>query len=74
MRRKLKNYISEYDKKFYNSDKSTFYASDINELIEMSEDEGQVALCDVIINSLKSGFMIGYKRALQDVKKNAEKK
>ena len=74
MRRKLKNYISENDKKFYNSDKSTFYASDINELIEMSEDEGQVVLCDVIINSLKSGFMIGYKRALQDVKKNAEKK
>ena len=76
MKRDLKKAVQEYDKRYSKKDsgEGAFYASDIIQIKEMSE--GNTAanlLFDAISNALKAGFMIGYRKALRDLKKQAAK-
>lgn len=55
--RNVEKYIREYDRKEYNS----FFVSEYMQLHELCKDTWKL-----IDNSVRFGFMVGYKKALRD--------
>jgi len=73
MERDLKKAIQEYDKRFNNAahNEGAFYAMDCYKIKEMSKGNTiDSLLYDAISNALKAGFMIGYRKAQRDARKN----
>ena len=72
MKRNLKKYITEYDKKYLNSkrNKGAFFVSDYYQIFSLSKDAaGGLDLWELIDNALKAGYMIGYRTAQRDERK-----
>ena len=66
MKRDLKKYVIEYEKRFYGlkNGKGTIYCSDLQQLKEISS-----STIDLIANSLKAGIIIGYRLGIKEAKK-----
>ena len=63
MKRNISKYISEYDDMISKNSKQMFIQlSDINDIMQISKNGG---VCDMVVNALKVGMMIGYKRGLR---------
>lgn len=67
MKNRISNAITEYDKKFWNSKEGQFDAKDLYDISQAVEFKGDYT--DWAIKGLKAGFMIGYRKALRDVKR-----
>lgn len=77
MARDMQKKITEYEKKFYNSEKNptrrgAFYADEYNQLVEIARKNGGTEY-DYIDASIKAGFIMGYRLAQQDAKKQTAK-
>ena len=67
MSRSIQNCINEYDR-YTEKHLDPFFLSDLVQLREMSDGLG---LYDVIHNALEVGFIVGYRRAKRDMKKES---
>lgn len=65
MSRDIKKAIQDYNKKFLNSDKGQFHCSDFMQIKEMSNND----IWDLIANGMSAGFIIGYRFAKREMKK-----
>ena len=66
MKDRIKNALTEYEKKFSKTRKGLFYPSDIMDTINNTEYK---ALTECAYTGLKAGFIIGYRKGLKDAKK-----
>lgn len=66
MKRDLKKYVIEYEKRFYGlkNGKGAIYSSDLEQLKNISS-----CTYDLIGNSLKAGIIIGYRLGIKEAKK-----
>lgn len=67
MNRDLNKYIAEYEHLFRKSkgNRGAFYASDINQIVEISKNDSVVAT----FKALRAGFMIGYRAAKAETRR-----
>ena len=75
MRRDIAKAIEEYKQRYSgkNGKEAAFFISDTNQIMELSADDtpGNM-LYNIIFNSLEAGFMIGYRKAQRDARKNSK--
>lgn len=64
---RIENAINEYFKR-KNKNKGCFYLGDFIELLEMSNGK-----YELMFNSLNAGYIIGYRTAKREIKKNEKK-
>ena len=74
MKRNLKKLINEYCRKYEkNYQNDIFFVSDYWQIINISKDQKiENTLFNAVYNSLAAGFMIGYKTAKRELKKQTE--
>ena len=73
MKDRVKKAVEDYNRKYMLSanNEGAFYATDINQIVEMTQPKGSVTdfTYALIVNALKAGFMIGYRKAQRDARK-----
>ena len=71
MKRDLKKYVIEYEKRFYGlkNGKGAIHVSDFEQLKNISS-----CTFDLIGNSLKAGIIIGYRLGIKEAKKDKNNK
>ena len=68
MKRNIAGILKEYSSRV----KSPFRIHDISSIMDISKDEnGRTDVYDLISNSLKVGYIVGYKAAKRELKKAA---
>lgn len=69
MKRNVERIIKEYNAR---TPKGHFGYHDLTEIWRLSKNaEGATDECEIMFNSLKLGYMIGYKAAMKELKKAA---
>ena len=73
--RDIKKAILEYKRRFEDTNEGGFYLSDYCQIRDMSE-TGSIygTLLAAIDNALQAGFMIGYRKGLNDARKKGDRK
>lgn len=66
MQRDLKRYVADYQQTFLkkNGRRGAFYMSDVEQIVEMSNDLVVAAYC-----ALQAGFMVGYRAAKAEARR-----
>ena len=72
MKRDLHKAVKMYEEKFTALDNEQFYASDLAQLLRMSQTDGKIDHWLLMNNALNAGFIVGYQAALKDKKRKAK--
>lgn len=69
MKRSMKKQVEDYKKKFYGKKNGTeIYMGEMDELYNMSLEDGQLSVYRLISNAYDAGVMIGYRQGLREAK------